>query len=235
MNKKLQTLLVSALLGAMAITPAAYAQSDASQTSPEGLELIEGTKLSTVYWRPGATLDIYTKVVLFDAYISFRKNWDRDYNANLLPGTTRVRPDDMEKIKTSLAAEFKTVFTDELQTKRGYEIVQVADYDTLIVKPAIINLDVTAPQQLRGTSQDRNYVTTAGSMTLFMELYDSVTGELIGRVIDQAQDNKNGFAFRASSSGNRAAARKMLGEWAAILGDNLGEIEVTSSWEDAEE
>ena len=72
-------------------------------------------------------------------------------------------------------------------------------------------------------------------MTLFMELYDSVTGELIGRVIDHAQDNKNGFAFRASSSGNRAAARKMLSEWAGILRDNLGEIEITSSWETEEE
>ena len=235
MKKILNSLLIMTLLGAMAVAPGANAQSDAPPTSPEGLKLIEGTELSTVYWRDGATLDIYTKVVLFDAYVAFRKNWDRQYNANLLPGSTRIRPSDMEEIKASLAAEFKSVFTEELETKRGYQIVDVAGYDTLVVKPAIINLDIKAPQGLRGTSLDSNYVTTAGSMTLFMELYDSVTGELIGRVIDHAKDNRNGFAFRATASANRVAARKILSAWAGVLGDNLGVIEETSSWKKEEQ
>ena len=225
---------VAALLGLFALVSISNADGDAPETSPDGLVLMEGSKLNTVYVRPGATLDQYTKVVLFDAYVAFRKNWDRDYNRNLMPGATRARPEDMEKIKTSLAGEFKTVFTEELQDKRGYEIVETAGYDVLVVKPAIINLDVTVPQ-LKNTSMDRNVVTSAGSMTLWMELYDSVTGEIIARVIDPAVDNRSGFAYRVSLSSNRNAARKILREWAGVLGDNLGEISQATTWEDAEE
>ena len=225
---------LSALLGFIAFVSIANADSDAPETTLEGLVLLEGTELSTVYVRPGATLDQYTKVVLFDAYVAFRKNWDRDYNRNVMPGATRARPEDMEKIKTSLAVEFKNVFTEELQDKRGYEIVETAGYDTLVVKPAIINLDVTVPQ-LRNTGLDRNVVTSAGSMTLWMELYDSVTGEIIARVIDPAADNRGGFAYRVSSTSNRNAARKILREWAGVLGDNLAEISEATTWEVTEE
>ena len=223
-----------ALLGLFALASIASAADEMPETTPEGLVLMESEKLHTVYVRPGASLDQYTKVVLFDAYIAFRKNWDRDYNRNLMPGSTRVRPDDMEKIKVGLAEMFKEVFTEELQDKRGYEIVQTADFDVLVVKPAIINLDVTAPN-LSNTSNDRNVITSAGQMTLWMELYDSATGEIIARVIDPAVDNRNGMAYRASSSGNKSAARKMLTEWAAVLGDNLGEIDAATTWEDDEE
>ena len=223
-----------ALLGLFAFASIASAADEMPETTPEGLVLLKDTKLNTVYVRPGATLDPYTKVVLFDVEVAFRKNWDRDYNRTVLPGTTRVRPKDMEKIKASLAEEFETVFTEELQEKRGYEIVETADYDVLVVKAAIINLDVTAPQ-LRGTSNDRQVITSAGQMTLWMELYDSVTGELIARVIDPALDNRHGMAYRASTSGNKSAAQKILSEWASVLGENMGEISTATALEEDEE
>ena len=182
-----------ALLGLFALVSIASAADEMPETSPEGLVLIDSKELKYVYARPGASLDQYTKVVLFDAYIAFRKNWDRDYNRNLIPGTTRVRPDDMEEIKAGLAEMFKSVFTEELQEKRGYEIVETAGLDVLAVKPALINLDITAPQ-LSNTSMDRTVVASAGQMTLFMELYDSTTGEIISRVVDPAVDNRSGLA-----------------------------------------
>jgi hypothetical protein len=223
-----------ALLGLFALASIASAADEMPKTTVEGLVLLEDSELNTVYVRPGATLDQYTKVVLFDAYIAFRKNWDRDYNRKVMAGGTRVRPDDMERIKVGLAEIFKEVFTEELQDKRGYEIVQLADYDVLVVKPAIINLDVTAPK-LSTTSIDRNVITSAGQMTLWMELYDSTTGELIARVIDPAVDNRLGMAYRASGKSNESAARKMLRGWAEVLGENLGQIDTAITWEDDEE
>ena len=223
-----------ALLGLFALASVASAADKMPETSPEGLVLMEDTELKYVYVRPGATLDQYTKVVLFDAQVAFRKNWDRDYNRSVLPGTTRVRPKDMEDIKAGLAEMFKEVFTAELQEKRGYEIVQLADHDVLVIKSAIINLDVTAPQ-LNNTMQNRNIIASAGQMTLVMELYDSVTGEIIARAIDPEMDNRNGLSYRASGSGNKSAARKILGGWAAVLGESLGEIDAAISQEDGEE
>ena len=219
-----------ALLGLFALASIASAAEEMPETSPEGLVLIDSKDLKYVYARPGASLDQYTKVVLFDAYVAFRKNWDRDYNRNVLPGTTRVRPEDMEEIKAGLAEMFKSVFTEELQDKRGYEIVETAGLDVLAVKPALINLDITAPQ-LSSTSMDRNVVASAGQMTLFMELYDSTTGEIIARVIDPAVDNRGGLYYRATSGTNKSAARKILRGWAATLGDHLGDVDAATTWE----
>ena len=84
-----------ALLGLFAVASIASAEGEMPATTTEGLVLLTGTKLNTVYVRPGATLDQYTKVVLFDAEVAFRKNWDRDFNRNVMPGMTRVRPADM--------------------------------------------------------------------------------------------------------------------------------------------
>ncbi len=222
-----------ALLGLFALVSIANAADDLPKTSPEGLVLLEDTKLAAVYWRSEASLDQYTKVVLFDAYVAFRKNWDRDYNSKLMPGSTRVRPDDMEKIKVGLAEEFKAVFTEELQEKRGYEIVETAAEDVLVVKPAIINLDITAPD-INRSGMERSVVASAGQMTLFMELYDSTTGEIIARVIDAQAAHRGGFAFRATASSNRADARKILRGWAEILGDSLGEIDAATTAESGE-
>ena len=223
-----------ALLGLFAFASIASAADEMPETTPEGLVLLKDTKLNTVYVRPGASLDQYTKVVLFDAEVAFRNNWDRDFNRNVMPGMTRVRPADMERIKESLAEEFRTVFTEELQEKRGYEIVETADYDVLVVRPAIVNLDVTAPQ-LRGQANERQIIASAGQMTLWMELHDSVTGELLARVIDPAVDNRGGMSFRASTTGNRNAARGILSVWAEILGKNMGEISAATAQAEVEE
>ena len=63
---------------------------------------------------------------------------------------SRVSTRDMDRMKADVAAAFKKVFTEELQTKGGYEVVDTAAQDVLVLRPAIINLQVTAPDLLIG-------------------------------------------------------------------------------------
>ena len=56
----------------------------------------------------------------------------------------------------------------------GYPVVEEAADDVLLLRPAIVNLDVAAPETSR-MSRGRSYVDSAGQMTLYIELYDSVT------------------------------------------------------------
>jgi len=66
----------------------------------------------------------------------------------------------------------------------------------LLARPAIINLDVNAPDTPRA-GRTRTYAESAGEMTLYIELYDSVT--------------------------NKKAAEKILKGWASILLEALDE------------
>ena len=94
--------------------------------------------------------------------------------------------------------------------------------DVLLVRPAIINLDVTAPD-LMTASMGMTVVRSAGSMTLYLELYDSATSELLARVMDAQADNRP-TAQRANRSTNKAAADRIIKKWASELADHLGDV-----------
>jgi hypothetical protein len=138
----------------------------------------------------------------------------------------------MEKIKKKVADGFREVFTEELQTKGGYAIVDQSGEDVLIVRPAIMNLDITAPD-IQSSSMTRGVVASAGQMTLFMELYDSSTGDIIARVIDPQAADRGGFAMMASSVTNTAEAKRIIRKWAETLRSHLGELDKAVTAEDS--
>ena len=61
-------------------------------------------------------------------------------------------------------------------------------------------------------------------MTLYVELYDSVTGDLIAKAMDRKADRSNdGFYTWTNRATNTAAADRILKGWAKILVDALDE------------
>jgi hypothetical protein len=220
---------VLVLFCALALAPAAVLAKSSDDNLPEktanGLVLKEHTKNRVVYAAPGATLDPYTKIWLVDCYVAFEKNWERDYNMDTVGLEQRVNADDMQRIETDLAAEFKKVFTKELEDA-GYQLVEQAADDVLIVRPAIINLNVTAPDLERSFAT--NVVQSAGSMTLYMELYDSATNAQIAEVYDAEADNE-GFAQQANRVTNKAAADRIIKKWAEALRSHLGAVQASTT------
>jgi len=229
-NKKSQFIL--GVIGVIAIAFSAIAKEEIPETTPEGLVLMKDTKVRVVYARPGATLDAYTKVALLDCYVAFKKNWERDYNREASTLSGRVTTEDMEEIKKLLADEFRKIFTEELQEEGGYPIVDVAGEDVLMVRPALLNLDVTAPD-IDSSTRSRQFVTSAGEMTLFMELFDSSTGEIIARIIDPQAADRGGFATMANSVTNKAEADRLIRKWAVALRGALGDLDKATTAEES--
>jgi hypothetical protein len=220
MYKKLILTLVSAL--ALSLTGAAMAKDDLPDVTEDGLMRIDSKHVDAVYWLEGATLAQYNKVMIMDCQVAFRKNWQRDYNRDAGPSTSRkVKSEDMERIKSALAAEFNSVFTKELD-EAGYEVVDEGGDDVLILRPAIVNLDVTAPD-LQSASRDRTYVTSAGQMTLYMDLFDSTTGAKIGAVVDAQRSRDTGRMSYSNRITNQQEAGKILRKWSGLLADALSE------------
>ena len=201
------------------------AKDDVPKTTHDGLDLVEGTKLRVVYMKPGASLAQYKRVSMLDCYVAFKKNWQRDYNRDEIDLTQQVRPSDMKRIKDKVAREFKRVFTKELETKGGYQIVDesVTGDDVLIIRPAIINLDVTAPDTM-SAGFNRTFTANPGQMTLYIELYDSVTNSIIARAIDPQAARGMGRFQMSNSVTNTADADRILRKWADILRSNLGDL-----------
>lgn len=191
------------------------------EVTEDGLHRVHDSKLAIVYAEPGADLSQYTKVQLMDAYVAFKKNWLRDQRKQSIQ-KLKVTTKDVEKIKNQLATEFNEVFVKALE-ENGYEISDQAGEDVLLVRPAIINLDVNAPDTPTA-GRSYQYTSSAGEMTLYLELYDSVTGDMIAKALDRRVDNsRSGYYTWTTSVSNATAARKILGGWAEILIEALDE------------
>ncbi|HUK00695.1 MAG TPA: DUF3313 family protein [Steroidobacteraceae bacterium] len=205
----------SLLLLTSAATPAA----DAPPVSKDGLTLQKQTKQRLVYVKPGATLAQYKRVHIIECYVEFAKDWQRDYNRNTTSLDRKVSDADVQRMKTRLSDAFKKVFTDELQNKGGYQVVDVAAPDVLVLRPAIINVQVTAPD-VQSAGISRTIIQSAGQATLYLELWDSSTNTILARVVD-AQADQNSYAQRGNAVTNTAAAETVLRRWAHELRQKL--------------
>jgi hypothetical protein len=96
----------------------------------------------------------------------------------------------------------------------------------LLLRPAIINLDVNAPDTM-SAGMSRTMADSAGQMTIYMEIYDSLTGDLIAKALDPQADRHSGFMTWQSSASNTQAARRILRGWAQVLRDALDEAHPT--------
>jgi hypothetical protein len=185
------------------------------ETSYDGLALTPSKNVELLYTRPGATLAPYSKIALLDCLVAFKKDWQREQSRSGI----RVSSSDMERIKKSLAEEFRKIFSEEL-TKGGYALTDTGGEDVLILRPAIIDLDITAPDTM-SAGRSRSFSTGAGAMTLYIELFDGATGEILARAIDRRAARDNGYMTWQTSVTNRAEAERMLRKWAELARKGL--------------
>ena len=213
---KLLIVLSFIILATVPVTTIAKKKDELPEYTVEGLKRVANPKgLAIVYAEPGANLSQYERVYLVEPYVAFKKNWQRDQNR----GTIKVRTSDMDRIKVSVKDIFMEVFTEELE-KGGYELANERAEDVLIVKPAIIDLNVNAPD-IRTAGRHDTYTDNAGSMTLYIELYDSETDDLLAKALDPTADRQSGFMQWQTGPANRAAGKRMMRPWAEALRKGL--------------
>jgi hypothetical protein len=184
------------------------------QVSQDGLQLKVHTGSRLVYVKPGATFGKYDKVMILDCAVEFQKDWQRNYNSNVVGLDQQVTDSKVTQMKQALASEFKRIFTRELE-KGGYQVVTTAAPDVLLLRPAILDLLVTAPD-IMSAGMSVNFVRSAGSGTLYLELWDSATNTILARAMD-AQADQEAFAQAANSVTNTAAADTIITGWADSL------------------
>ncbi|MGO9037538.1 MAG: DUF3313 family protein [Steroidobacteraceae bacterium] len=206
---------IAASLG-LAYASAARAADSPPEMSSDGLRLQKDTGTRVIYVRPGAKFGKYDKVAILDCLVEFDKNWQSNYNSQQVDPSAFVSTDDMNRIKKELAEEFKKVFAKVLQANGGYQVVDSAAPDVLVLRPAIINLRVTQPD-LMTPGVDMTVIRSAGSMTLYLELWDSMTNTILARAMDAQADQGLGGPQVASSVSNTMAADFILRQWAGAL------------------
>lgn len=222
-----QSLLIATglLAGCLMATPA-LAKKDLPAVNEDGMQLVKDTRMSTIYADPDADLSAYKKIILMDASVAFKKNWQRNQNFDSSYSTAfMVKDSDVARIKEDMATLFRESFTKEL-VKAGYVLVDEPGEDVLKVKPEIVDLDVYAPD-IKSAYRSESYSQSAGEMTLILELYDSQTDDLIVKAKDRKRDFDKGYMEWRTSVSNRATARRMMNAWAKTFREALDDARLT--------
>lgn len=185
---------------------------EAEGISFDGLKPVDDSVVHMAYIDPEADFSVFKRIMILDPFVSFTSNWQRDQNRNR---RRNISASDMERIKTDSANLFRDVFTEQLEAA-GYEIVSQADYDVLLLRPAIIDLNISAPD-IRTAGRSTTFTATAGAATLYIELFDSVSGTIIGRATDRKAARNTGRMSWSNRVTNRQEASRMFRGWADTL------------------
>lgn len=209
------------LIAAMLVTGAAHSQKPPptaldKQMAYDGLEAVTVRGISLAYKRPGASLAGYKRVMIDPVEVRFAKNWGQQNTGSRLPVSASYRED----VRAGLSKVVRDEFVKALAMKGGYPIADAAAPDVLRLKIYIVNLYINAPPN-QGAGVSYSFVASAGEMTLFMELYDSETGQILARVADREEARTGATLQMASSVSNVGEAASIAAGWARIMRDAL--------------
>ncbi len=177
----------------------------------ENLKRIPDARMDVAYIDPNADFSVYKRVAILEPYVAFRANWQRDQNRTR---GMRVSASDMQRIRESAGELLFDTFVEALEANNGFDVVDEVGEDVLVLRPALVDLDVTAPDT-RTAGRNRSFSATAGAATLYLEIFDGASGQIIGRAADRRVASRPGHQMTWSNGvTNRSDARRMFRVWA---------------------
>ena len=191
--------------------------------SPDGLVKVMPKRMELAWLRPGADFRPYTKVIVDPTQVAFRPDWRKNYNLNASGGSW-VSEQQAEQIMAAARTNFDDIFRDAFK-KAGYEVVTAPGLDVLRVNSGILDLDVNAP--LGGTTGQTTWIITAGQAALIVEVRDSTTNALLGRVADKRETQYLGRQI-ATTATNLYDFRLLFNHWASVCTTALAEVKAAS-------
>jgi hypothetical protein len=175
-----------ALLGLciVAFVAAGVAPSQAATpATSDGLVSVRSWNLDELYLRPNADLASYRKVVIDPVQVAFRSDWNKDF-VDPHASIRRLTQDDVRRIAEETASTLQSAVAEAFKA-RGYEVAAAPGPGVLRLSPSVTDLYVNAAENLATGGTTKSFTKDAGEATLVLEARDSVSGTLLGRVVDR--------------------------------------------------
>jgi hypothetical protein len=213
------------LAAALLFTSAGAAFAADTPESWDGLVEVKPKRMDAAFLLPGADFRPYTKVMIDPTQVAFQKDWFKRMN-DTRDLSRRVSKEEAEQILAAARTNFDEVFAAEY-AKAGYSVVTTPGPDVLRVSTAVVNLYINAPD-VGSTGMSKTFTTEAGEATLFVEVRDSQSGALMGRVIDRRETQGIAGRTQANRATNTTEFRLLFQNWAGITIKGLEELKAHS-------
>ena len=206
----MRTWIASSLL--LALFTFAAVGADRAAEPWDGLVEVKSKRLDAAFVAPGADFRPYTKLMVDPTQTAFHKDWMRNMN-DRRDVSRMVDSEQAQEILEAARTNFADVFHEAFPTA-GYTIGDRPGPDVLRVSPGVINLYVNAPDVMTA-GRSRSYTANAGEATLVLELRDSQSNALLGRVVDRRETRDSAGMQMSNSVTNTADFRMLFKSWAS--------------------
>ena len=142
-----------------------------SDMTEDGLVRVPSSRKAGVYRLPDATFAQYRRVMLAPASVAIRRDPDK-YSFSRVD--TGLKPSERQRIVNGMSLAFHEELVAELVERGGFALAEAPAPDVLLIAPMIAELDLS----------------TAGSMTLIVDLRDAASGVTVGRIVDYEKGSK---------------------------------------------
>ena len=211
-----------ATLAAAALLLSASAVAKAPPDNWDGLVRVNAKGMDLLYLRPQADIRGYTRILLDLPEVAYDKNWRRDYDRSITGHLARLSDRDIRAAiddgKQMLTKSFREAFQ-----KAGYQVAPSPDSDVLRLSIHLLNVRLVAPEVRSGVAM-HTFSSETGSATLVVEARDSLSGQLLGRAVDQEVID-DWFVGLRNDATNRADFGQQFDEWARISAKGVKELQ----------
>jgi len=216
-------LAVSALvLVACTATPTIDTSPDA-QLSYDGLAPVINSRFEEAWADPDVDLSAYNKVIAAAAEFEFRTHLkSRTRSAGRGTGALEYRMSDEARQK--LIDEVTTVFTNELESVKGWELAEEPAEDTLILVGRFLDIVSHVPGSTGGTAEVM--ISSVGQVTLVIEARDSLSGETLFRAVQRStiKDRMGSIYVSPNNVASWSQVRLWAAKWVSALREGLESI-----------
>lgn len=177
----------------------------------DGLTQVPSKGADLLYLRPGADFHGYNAIILDPAEVAFHKDWQRDINSSRRSG--RISDSDVRAAINEARDKLRKSFENKFR-QAGFQIVTAPGENVARVFVGVANVQVTAPE-MNTAGRSRVFAREAGYATLVIEVRDSLSGELLGRAVDQGIAGDT-FAMSRDRVSNWADFEQLFDDWATL-------------------
>jgi len=187
-----------------------------AEISFDGLHRVDHVRMDQVWAKPGIDLSHYDAVMFANAGIQYRpvKDYRRnDRSAEFFPIEDKQRARLEDAVRDALVDEFKKF--------EHYKVVDQAGLGTLTVKIGLIDVTSFVPPEPMG--RGGIYLKDLGQATLVLEVGDSVTGEVLARVVD-TRHAESPFMQESNPVTNMSEVKRSVRSWGATVRKRLDDL-----------
>jgi len=186
-----------------------------------GLVSVKNSRLSEVLVKPGLDLSAYSSVKTQAAEFEYRDVAEqRNPQASR---TGRVAYPMSESTRKEFEALVTEVFDKELPTSKHFPEVSEAGPGVLLLRGGFFDIVSFVPPDR--AAREAVFLSQIGSAILYLEVRDSVSGELLVRGIDRRAVEPNRATLKVNSRPvNKQETKRVIKRWAKILVNGLDEL-----------